>query len=180
MPCPCSGELTPGSESRPFPEIPDPGGAFPVEGPSMRAGTPSSAGSASSTGSEGSPPWARAVLLSRDAREPTTPPAPTPSPSPGDEGSPGGELEVGGASPDEVVLDPVEAEFLQSDVWHQNWAFVPIGTIMEGAEGESPPHPPLPMDYEASEGGAGTDGILTDGAGTDGILTDGADTDGIL
>ncbi|XP_067879278.1 PH and SEC7 domain-containing protein 1-like [Heterodontus francisci] len=47
----------------------------------------------------------------------------------------GGSVRVPDAatSPDEVIMDPADAVYLQSDVWHQNQAFVPISAA------ESPP-----------------------------------------
>eukprot|EP00061_Rhincodon_typus_P003995 g21502.t1 len=102
-----------------------------------------------------------AVLLPRGPEEPEPEPGPSDSPlasSLGD-GEPGSN-----ASPDEVVVDPAEVTFLQSDVWHQNRAFVPISTVPgsvgsaveEEEDKESPHRPAVPMDYEPVEAGAGT------------------------
>ncbi|XP_041064936.1 PH and SEC7 domain-containing protein 4-like [Carcharodon carcharias] len=105
-------------------------------------------GSTSSLESDGSTPWVQAVLLTKKTKETKT--CDEQSADKTLSNSEGMLTESSSASealtpsfseetdeellkekpvarlPDEVIMDPSDVAFLQNDVWHQNWAFVPI------------------------------------------------------
>ncbi|XP_069773809.1 PH and SEC7 domain-containing protein 4-like [Narcine bancroftii] len=118
--------------------------------------------SASSFESNGSTPWVQAVLLTKRTNEMgncaeectaslfnNSDWMMTESPSPSEPLTPfvneetdeellrdKAEVSDAATTPDEIIMDPLDVDFLQQDVWHQNQAFIPILTTGKEELGE--------------------------------------------